>query len=401
MFKISKVVLLLSFSFFSLNVQAQLKVEEKGRVVVGPDYGDNFDRDTVLSMSIQGPVTEACNAGAKLGFGDFGRILYPNSIGGWNVFIGEYGLTDSDIMWLHGKKGIRLTSGNGNEVLAEFGCDESTRSYIFGGLRTGQIMVSSEDGFKRDLTPLSSVLPRLLQLNSVSYRYVLPRDYAMTAEGRERLPSDSTRVHSTNYIALTGKDREDSVRMACKDSLRVAGTSLYGFVTSDLRRMFPELVETDSDGNSYVDYIGMIPVIVAAIGEQQREIEYLNAQLQECCRQSRDGDDAVGDDVSSRSSMRTGLAVTQYSDSNAVLYQNSPNPFDRKTEIGYYIPEQSNSATIYVFSLSGALMETFQAHEKGYGTVAIDGSALAAGMYVYTLVVDGKIIDSKRMILTN
>jgi len=46
-------------------------------------------------------------------------------------------------------------------------------------------------------------------------------------------------------------------------------------------------------------------------------------------------------------------------------------------------------------------LQTFPINATGDGTVSIDGSSLAAGMYVYTLVVDGKIVDSKRMILTN
>lgn len=34
---------------------------------------------------------------------------------GWNVFIGEYGETDTDQLWLHGKNGIKLTYGRGEE----------------------------------------------------------------------------------------------------------------------------------------------------------------------------------------------------------------------------------------------------------------------------------------------
>ncbi len=84
-----------------------------------------------------------------------------------------------------------------------------------------------------------------------------------------------------------------------------------------------------------------------------------------------------------------------------VLYQNMPNPFNSTTTIHFHIPENTSASTLYVFSLNGTLIQTFPINATGDGTVSIDGSSLAAGMYVYTLVVDGKIVDSKRMILTN
>lgn len=38
--------------------------------------------------------------------------------------------------------------------------------------------------------------------------------------------------------------------------------------------------------------------------------------------------------------------------------------------------------------------------QYGHGTVIVSGGTLAAGMYVYSLVVDGQIVDTKQMILT-
>ena len=35
------------------------------------------------------------------------------------------------------------------------------------------------------------------------------------------------------------------------------------------------------------------------------------------------------------------------------------------------------------------------------GSITINGATLQPGMYVYSLVVDGHIVDSKRMILTD
>lgn len=37
----------------AMQAQAQIKIESTGRVIVGPDYGNNFDLGNALSMSIQ------------------------------------------------------------------------------------------------------------------------------------------------------------------------------------------------------------------------------------------------------------------------------------------------------------------------------------------------------------
>ena len=42
----------------------------------------------------------------------------------------------------------------------------------------------------------------------------------------------------------------------------------------------------------------------------------------------------------------------------------------------------------------------FNVNGKGKQTVTINGNSLEPGMYLYALVIDGKEVDTKRMILT-
>ncbi len=84
---------------------------------------------------------------------------------------------------------------------------------------------------------------------------------------------------------------------------------------------------------------------------------------------------------------------------NTVLFQNSPNPFNNQTEIKYYLPENAENAVINVYSLNGNLLLTKPITQLGNGSVIINGNELEAGMYIYTLTVDGQEIDSKRMII--
>jgi Chaperone of endosialidase len=55
---------------------------------------------------------------------------------------------------------------------------------------------------------------------------------------------------------------------------------LYGFAAEDMKPVLPDLVGLDQDGKpNTADYIGLIPVLVKALQDQQHEIEALRAQL--------------------------------------------------------------------------------------------------------------------------
>jgi hypothetical protein len=83
----------------------------------------------------------------------------------------------------------------------------------------------------------------------------------------------------------------------------------------------------------------------------------------------------------------------------AILYQNTPNPFSSNTEISCYLPEITQQALIYIYNLQGVELKSYSITQVGLNTIIINGSELSAGMYLYTLVVDNGVIDTKRMIL--
>lgn len=389
-----KIIILIVLSVIAFTIQAQIKIDEQGRVIVGPNTMPYWDPDGVLSMSIQGWNVESNYGGSKLAFGDFGS--FPNN--GWNAFVGEYGDNDSDILWLHGKRGVRMTGDNGNTILVEFGCGEDSRVVFRQALRTNALSLLSNDESKSGIVPIGNALARLLQLSSVSYQYVVPRSYAMTAESRASL---SAGEGAARTVCRTDKERADSARAARLDSIRGAGSTKYGFLTSELEVLFPEVVETDGEGNKYVDYVELIPAVVAALKEQQTAIENLRVQLMECCSQNRDSTDAdANDDGEETMESKSGSGLFNNLQTTALLYQNVPNPFSAATTIEYYLPQGVTEATLYVFTLNGMLMQTHPITARGAGSVTVSGSSLSAGMYVYTLVADGQIVDSKRMILT-
>jgi hypothetical protein len=89
-----------------------------------------------------------------------------------------------------------------------------------------------------------------------------------------------------------------------------------------------------------------------------------------------------------------------HTETGAALYQNNPNPFNEKTTISYTIPANSSNAVIKIYSLEGAEINSIAISTKGAGQSEIKAGTLAAGTYTYMLIVDGKTLDSKQMVLT-
>ena len=85
----------------------------------------------------------------------------------------------------------------------------------------------------------------------------------------------------------------------------------------------------------------------------------------------------------------------------AVLYQNTPNPFSQQTQIKCFIPSNVNISYIYFYDMQGIQLRKIQINGKAEQTITIQGYELKAGMYMYSLIIDGKIIDTKKMVLTD
>lgn len=85
---------------------------------------------------------------------------------------------------------------------------------------------------------------------------------------------------------------------------------------------------------------------------------------------------------------------------SARLEQNVPNPFKQQTTIKYYIPKEVNTAFIKIMNANGEAIKAVQIAAKGYGQFTFQNASLAAGNYTYSLFIDGKLIDTKQMLLT-
>lgn len=81
-----------------------------------------------------------------------------------------------------------------------------------------------------------------------------------------------------------------------------------------------------------------------------------------------------------------------------VLDQNAPNPFAESTIINYQIPRQFNNAYVVFKTASGQVLKSYKITRHGEGRLQVFADDLSSGIYSYTLVVDGRIIDTKNMV---
>jgi len=369
-----KKVLLLTISvcFCEVVAQGQFKMNSNGKMLLGPPYSGQ-DLGNVLSGSIFGP-NAPWQGGSKLAFGDFGQYTYN----GWNVFIGEYGNPNGadDKLWLHGKWGISLTTGGKADFLLAY-CVSSTTSatdfYFNTDVWAKGVKLVSDIRFKHNVQNIEQPLSKLLSLHGVTYDF--------DDQIKQELLKE--RHYATTGIPEGGEGEEDPDKI--EPVLPEINNKRIGFIAQELQEVFPDLVSTDDLGFLGVDYIGLIPVIVEAMKEQQRQIQALQEQIS-----------AMG----GYKSTPAPIEGTGNNEENSYLYQNVPNPFTEKTEIKYFLPEDSRNTQLYIFNMQGQNVKTVNISGRGNGSIFIQGAELAPGTYIYTLYSNGKELDSKRMILT-
>lgn len=169
------------------------------------------------------------------------------------------------------------------------------------------------------------------------------------------------------------------------DKIVEEGKNKYGVVAQELKDIIPDLVNYDEEAELYsVNYVEMIPILVEAIKEQQRQIEELQALI-------GSGDALKG----------TAVNTTSPDPESSILFQNAPNPFTEETTISYTLVETVGSATLFIYDMSGKQLRSYNLHERGDSQINIIGGELDAGMYMYSLVTDGSLIGTKQMLLTD
>ena len=238
---------------------------------------------------------------------------------------------------------------------------------------TGALQGPSDRKLKRNIQEESGHLEKIMQLNTYTYDF---------------------KTDEYDYMGLPSEMQ-------------------HGLIAQELEKIYPELVKeyaapitrlnkegTDviEDGLMYyksVNYTNLVPVLIGAVkelGEKTNTIDELKAEVAALKAEMAAirGTEAPSEEPANS---------TWSSFGEAELMQNTPNPFTEQTTIRYNLPQNFESATLFVYDMNGRQVNSFNNLSRK-GSLTIEGSTLDAGMYIYSLIVDGQEIATKRMILT-
>lgn len=375
--KIYLLTVLITCLCFTSN--AQLRLLQNGRVQVGTLRTDpTEDPLNVTTMQVFGPYGDM-RSGSKLTFGDFGQ--YPNQ--GWNVFIGEYGSDDTDQLWLHGKRGIYLTtSGQANNIVAYY-APASNSNFVFNtNLRVNGVNITSDARLKENVQTLQNPLNIVSQLNGVSYNYKLSEINKYREQDASKFTEAQNMQNSASVssnAALTGKENDDKLYQNAVDRKEAedASRKRIGFLAQDIEKVLPELVQTDENGIKSIDYIGFIPLIVESLKEmqqtiqaQQNEIDILQSLLPE----------------ESKSLLRS-PSTDNIVIEGAKLYNRAG------SSVSYTLPSTFANAYLQVFDIAGRMLKKITLTTAN-DIVEINPTEIGLGTFIYVLYVDGQKADT-------
>lgn len=309
------------------------------------NYKRNIGLD-ISSLKRYNDINTGCSMGIRTRAG-----------GATNSF--NFGVCAALAQGYHGAGIFASGGGSANGIATDFSWaglfygDVKVTDYVY----TTGIFNSSDYRLKKDIAPIKEgTLASIMHMNAVQYN--------LRQMEIETFDDDSV----SHYMF-----DEDSPALTKQH---------YGLIAQELQELYPDLVTEGDNGYLAVNYIEIIPLLIKSVQE-------LNQKL---CAITESQPQTRGD-----MSMYDPQASTPF---QTVLYQNSPNPFTEKTVISCLVPEEVGEAVLYIYDANGLQIDKHAVDGRGETSVTIEGRSLEAGIYLYSLIADGSVVDTKRMILT-
>ncbi len=228
---------------------------------------------------------------------------------------------------------------------------------------------SSDRKFKNNIKPVENATSIISQLKPSTYYFNTKNDYGMNFSDKKQ----------------------------------------YGFISQEVETVLPDLISNVhkpasaiSDGKETtkevdykaLNYIGFIALLTKGMQEQQEMIASQQKQIDElkAIVQSLASNTGAGN-------INPAAIPVNLSDKNTVvLNQNVPNPFAESTVISYNITTDFTRAQVLITTAEGKVIKAVDITQKGPGSLNVFANDLSNGIYSYTLVVDGKTVDAKKMV---
>ncbi|MCC6702689.1 MAG: tail fiber domain-containing protein [Fluviicola sp.] len=245
----------------------------------------------------------------------------------------------------------------------------------------------SDQSIKTNVQDLSGSLDKVLNMHGVSY------DWNHTVHPELNLDS----ANHVGFIAQEMAQIDARLTYLADDSL----------LHIEYDKVVPILAEAIQELN---DSIGsrdsIISVLVNQNAAQQTTINDLNnrlTQLENClsgilpllCQLSQQA--IQNNTPAQQEEVRAQLSVRLANKEAIILDQNVPNPFAEQTVINFSIPATVQKAQIHFYDSNGKIIQSVDVVERGLGSLTVFGADLSTGIYTYTLVADGQIVATKKM----
>ena len=162
------------------------------------------------------------------------------------------------------------------------------------------------------------------------------------------------------------------------------GKSYYALDVNAVKQSFPALIIKDAQGNEYVNYTQLVPILVQAIKELKTELDDLK--------------EAVASSGTRKVNAATNIATNTLDEGWGSISQNTPNPFTGQSTVRVSVPDDASDAYIDILTLNGASVKRIPV-SNGLSEVSLSSFEFAPGTYLYTLVVNGKVSETRRMIV--
>ena len=293
----------------------------------------------------------------------------------------------------YGVAGTLVSGGNGACV---YGGQILTSSisgiyagYFYGNVKVtgtidGTLVNSSDARLKEDVQPLSEnaanhgarVLDVLESLTPVSFKYK-----KMEGDQKDTSATDDKEAVEEEELPNPVMEKEH-----------------FGLIAQELQEVYPNLVYEKDNGYLAVNYVELVPVLMQAIKELNAKLEVLEADRVDRSPLFREGGVRGGSDKTASIGDDT-LPFREGQGVGSSMDQNVPNPFSEKTDIAIYLPESVQTATLYIYDLSGKQIEQHPIEGRGNTVMTIHAERMDAGMYIYSLVADKKVVTTRKMIV--
>jgi hypothetical protein len=191
------------------------------------------------------------------------------------------------------------------------------------------------------------------------------------------------------------------------------GIKSVGIIAQEMQKIAPYMIGsytyTDSLGKAtdYLDYNAnaLFYILVNSVKDLSSKNEQLAMNNEELQKRvvALENQSSI---ENQKSSTTDGFVRTQVSsvggdlEGAALLGQNIPNPFDNSTLIPFRIPKNCHDASIMITNTSSSEVISVIPISCNEDHVSINAGVLASGMYSYTLYINGKMIETKNMVLT-